>query len=154
MADKSFSHQRKSLFKKKKKKDKSTESPHDSRSSSPLDDKESLAIQPPKSSSDDKKKSPVFFKKSFRKVAKAVKIGRAFSKDKDKTHTEEVDGEPPGDEATPTQEDNKEGQEEAASPPKRPTTIPIQTSPTATGPGRVEEERNPPSAPSVTQEAQ
>ena len=153
MADKSFSHQRKSLFKKKKKK--GTDSPHDSRSSSPADDKESLTVQPPKSSSDDKKKSPVFFKKSFKKVAKAVKIGRSMSKDRDKTSTEEVDGEASGGEATPTQEDNKEGQEEASSPPKRPTTIPIQTSPTATGgPGSAGEERSPTSTPSATQEPQ
>jgi len=123
-------NKRKSIFKKKKK-TLSAESPHGSREPSPLPDEPSghtLAIE--------KKKSPQILKKSFRKVAKVVKIGRSISKDKDKSRRsiDEVDGEmtSSGQSSTPALESSREEvtaennePSEVTTSPKRPDNIPL-----------------------------
>ncbi|XP_064404404.1 syntaxin-binding protein 5-like isoform X2 [Halichondria panicea] len=117
------SFERKSIFKKKKRSN-GDGSPQSSRGPSPSPD-EGEAVK-------DKKKKKSSLSKSFKKMAKAVKIGRSLSRERDKP-TEEFDGDLSSNASTGGskggEEDeggNKDGVEVASSPSKRPETIPLQ----------------------------
>lgn len=116
------SFERKSIFKKKK--SSVDNSPHSSRGPSPSPD-EGEAVKDKK-----KKKNPL--SKSFKKMARAVKIGRSMSRDRDKPR-EEVDGDLSSNASIGDSKGGEEGEggskdgvEVASSPPTRPDTIALQ----------------------------
>ena len=138
------SHERKSIFKKKKNKNTPDNSPRGSRTTTPVPDGSESPPQsrasPTKghrlqvSSGKEEKKGFKLSKKSFRKVAKVVRISRSISKDRDKDKdkskrdsVDEQDGEvtPSGAVASIDCEDeSKESTSESHR--KRPQNIPLQ----------------------------
>lgn len=96
-----YSREKKSIFKKKKNSDLSVKSPEGSK----------LELSVP--GKDDKKLSPKLSKKSFRKVAKIIKLGSGVKKSQKKSETRKSEEE---DDTDPPEHSFESGNEEAFSP--------------------------------------